>query len=86
LGTARDRRPSLTADCLTAECRELMRRRSHRPAERDSSDSERWENLGFTTARTVATNGIDVSPDRRWLYYSQADERGSRVMLVETFR
>ena len=48
--------------------------------------TRRWEDLGFTTARTVATNGIDLSPDRRWLYYSQADERGSDVMVVENFQ
>ncbi len=48
--------------------------------------TRRWEDLGFSTARTVATNGIDVSPDRQWLYYSQADERGSDVMVVENFR
>ena len=48
--------------------------------------SRRWEDLGFTTERTVATNGIELSPDRRWLYYSQADQRGSNVMVVENFR
>jgi Tol biopolymer transport system component/tRNA A-37 threonylcarbamoyl transferase component Bud32 len=48
--------------------------------------TRRWEDLGFTTARTVATNGIEVSPDRQWLYYSQGDEHGSAIMLVENFR
>jgi hypothetical protein len=30
--------------------------------------------------------GLSVSPDRRWIQYSQADQAGSGLMLVESFR
>jgi len=30
--------------------------------------------------------GLSVSPDRRWLIYSQLDQSGSDIMLMENFR
>jgi len=30
--------------------------------------------------------GLSVSPDRKWILYSQLDQRSSDVMLVENFR
>src|SRR5205085_11957887 len=32
------------------------------------------------------SNGLSVSPDERWLLYSQLDQTGSDLMLVENFR
>jgi Tol biopolymer transport system component len=48
--------------------------------------SRKWEDLGFATVKPVISNGIDLSPDRQWLYYAQIDDRGSDIMLVENFR
>jgi eukaryotic-like serine/threonine-protein kinase len=48
--------------------------------------SRKWEDLRFATAKPIISNGIDLSPDRKWLYYAQIDERGSDIMLVENFR
>jgi Tol biopolymer transport system component len=48
--------------------------------------TRKWEDLGFVTEKPVNPNGISLSPDRKWLYYSQIDERGSDIMLVENFR
>jgi hypothetical protein len=30
--------------------------------------------------------GLSVSPDGRWLIYSQLDQSGSDIMLMENFR
>jgi sugar lactone lactonase YvrE len=46
----------------------------------------KWEDLDFVTDKPVNPNGICLSPDRKWLYYSQIDERGSDIILVENFR
>jgi hypothetical protein len=48
--------------------------------------SKKVADLGFQTAKPVDPYGISLSPDGRWLYYSQADRIGSNVMLVENFR
>jgi len=45
-----------------------------------------WEDLGFVTAKPTFPFGISLSPDRKWLYYSQIDERGADIMLVDNFR
>ena len=50
--------------------------------------------LSFEThkAGPVATfekavgGGLDVSPDGRWILYSQLEQAGSELMLVENFR
>src|SRR5262249_41534009 len=33
-----------------------------------------------------ATSGLSVSPDGRWLLYTQVDQHGSDIMLMENFR
>ena len=41
----------------------------------------------FGTPLTFGANGgIGVSPDRRWILYTQFEQAGSEVMLVENFR
>nr|MBA2647064.1 hypothetical protein [Pyrinomonadaceae bacterium] len=30
--------------------------------------------------------GLSVSPDERWVLYTQYDRKGSDIMLVENFR
>ena len=30
--------------------------------------------------------GLSASPDGKWLLYTQSDQRGSDIVLVETFR
>ena len=42
----------------------------------------------FSPEKTLAgvTPGITVSPGDRWLLYTQVDQRGSDIMLVENFR
>ena len=58
----------------------------------DGSDSIRF--LDFKTGKTTpvvriekrAHYGLSVSPDRRWILYSQVDQWESDLMLVENFR
>ena len=40
----------------------------------------------LTTIERPVSFGMDVSPDGRTLLYSQLDEAGSDLMLVENFR
>jgi len=41
------------------------------------------EKLGFVTPKPIRVQGIDVSPDRKWLLYSQAESTGTDLQLVE---
>ena len=43
----------------------------------------RVEKLGFTTPKPIGVQGIDLSPDQKWVYYSQADSQGSDLVIVE---
>ncbi len=45
--------------------------------------TRKTEDLGFRTPRPAAPIGIDVSPDRKWVYYSQVDSSTSELYLVE---
>ncbi|MDQ6759942.1 MAG: protein kinase, partial [Acidobacteriota bacterium] len=45
--------------------------------------TRRIEKLGFVTLKPIGPNGIDISPDRKWLYYSQIDAQTSELQLVE---
>jgi Tol biopolymer transport system component len=45
--------------------------------------TRRIEKLGFVTPKPIGPNGIDISPDRKWLYYSQIDARSTDLQLVE---
>jgi hypothetical protein len=36
--------------------------------------------------RHLGFNGLDVSPDGRWLIWQQLDQEGSDIMLMENFR
>ena len=50
--------------------------------------------LSFTTGKTrqlaeivmPAGNGLTVSPDEKWLLYTQDDQTAADLMLVENFR
>jgi hypothetical protein len=52
------------------------------------------EFLSFATGRVTtlaqlsgrAAYGFSVSPDGRWLLYSQYEQKGADLMLVENFR
>ena len=44
------------------------------------------EDLGFETEKPIGHYGIGLSPDGKWLFYTQADRSGSHIMLVENFR
>ena len=45
--------------------------------------TRRIERLGFVTPKPIGPNGIDISPDRKWLYYSQIDAQTSDLQLIE---
>jgi Tol biopolymer transport system component len=48
--------------------------------------TRRIEDLGFETEKPIDHYGISLSPDGKWLYYTQADRNSSNIMLVENFR
>jgi eukaryotic-like serine/threonine-protein kinase len=48
--------------------------------------TKKIEDLGFETQKPINHYGICLSPDGKWLYYTQADRSGSNIMLVENFR
>jgi hypothetical protein len=58
----------------------------------DGKYSIQFLSFATSTVKTVvliprpSSFGVTVSPDRRHLLYSQLDEAGSDVMLVENFR
>jgi Tol biopolymer transport system component len=41
------------------------------------------EDLGFRTPRAIAYTGIDISPDGKWLYYSQVDSSANELLITE---
>ena len=41
------------------------------------------QDLGFRTPKAIAFIGIDLSPDAKWVYYSQVDSSTSELDLVE---
>ncbi|HWC19034.1 MAG TPA: DUF5050 domain-containing protein, partial [Terriglobales bacterium] len=45
--------------------------------------TQRIEELGFRTPKAISYLGIDLSPDGKWLYYSQVDSFTSELYLVE---
>jgi dipeptidyl aminopeptidase/acylaminoacyl peptidase len=45
--------------------------------------TKRIEDLGFRTPKAISFIGIDLSPDGKWLYYSQVDGSTSELLLVE---
>jgi Tol biopolymer transport system component len=58
---------------------------------RSGKSSIQFLNIATGKVKTVAPvslpfEGLSVSPDGRFLLFSQADEVGSDLMLVENFR
>ena len=45
--------------------------------------TKKIEEVGFRTPRPIASIGIEISPDGKWLYYSQEDSLTSELFLVE---
>jgi len=45
--------------------------------------TKKIEDLGFRTAKAIAYLGIDISPDGKWVYYSQVESLTSELYLVE---
>jgi Tol biopolymer transport system component len=44
------------------------------------------EDLGFETEKPVIGHGVCLSPDGKWLLYTQEDHASANLMLVENFR
>ena len=45
--------------------------------------TKKLEDLGFRTAKAASYLGIDLSADRKWLYYTQVDSSTSELYLTE---
>ena len=45
--------------------------------------TKKLEDLGFRTTKAASYLGIDLSADRKWLYYTQVDSSTSELYLVE---
>jgi hypothetical protein len=45
--------------------------------------TKKVETLGFTTPRPINGFGIDLSPDRTWLYFSMIDAEATDLQLAE---
>ena len=45
--------------------------------------TKKIEDLGFRTPKVIAYVGLDLSPDGKWVYYSQVDASTSELYLVE---
>ena len=45
--------------------------------------TKKIEDLGFHTPKAIAYIGIDLSPDAKWVYYSQVESSTSELYLVE---
>lgn len=45
--------------------------------------AKKIETLGFTTPRPINGFGIDLSPDRKWVYFSMIDAQATDLQLVE---
>ena len=60
--------------------------------DRGSRSSIQFLDFATNNVKTIAslekalTHGLALSPDGRWLLYSQVDQEGSELMLVENFR
>ena len=45
--------------------------------------TKKVEDLGFHTSKAASYLGIDLSADRKWLYYTQVESSTSDLYLVE---
>jgi len=45
--------------------------------------TKKLENLGFRTPKAISYLGIDLSPDEKWVYYTQVQSLTSELYLVE---
>ena len=45
--------------------------------------TRKTEDLGFRTPKAIAYTGIDISPDEKWLYYSQVDASANELLVTE---